>query len=128
MLSKDTLMTITQLRHRHLPFSFSFCFLSVRVQDNPAIFLAGFGSVEFHCDVTKGEFISFESQCEVLYHFEIMRRELGILLILVISSSFVQAVDECPLQCDCTDDFSIVTCRDMEKFPVFDFASKVKIL
>ncbi|RMX47879.1 hypothetical protein pdam_00010636, partial [Pocillopora damicornis] len=36
--------------------------------------------------------------------------------------------NECPLQCDCTDDFSIVVCRRMEKFPVFSFASNVKTL
>lgn len=64
----------------------------------------------------------------VWYHFAMMWRELSILLILMIVSSFTQAKDECPLQCDCTEDFSLVKCRDMEKFPVFGFASKVKIL
>ncbi|KAK2561372.1 hypothetical protein P5673_015880 [Acropora cervicornis] len=54
--------------------------------------------------------------------------KLYILLTLVISFSFAEDVYECPLQCDCSDDYSVVTCRDMEKFPVLDFAAKVKIL
>lgn len=60
--------------------------------------------------------------------FEMILRKLSIVLILIVLFSFAQAKDECPLQCDCSDDFSVVRCRGMEKFPVFGFASKVKTL
>ena len=55
-------------------------------------------------------------------------KKLRILFILVVLSSFVQAKDECPEKCTCSEDFSVLKCRGMEKFPVFGFASKVKTL
>ena len=56
-------------------------------------------------------------------------RKLSVLLILVVLTSLTQAKDdECPLECDCGADFSVVKCRKMEKFPVVSFAQKVKTL
>ena len=55
-------------------------------------------------------------------------RKLSFALVLVVLLSFAQAKNECPLLCDCSDDFSVVRCRGMDKFPVFGFSSKVKTL
>ena len=55
-------------------------------------------------------------------------RKLSVVFVLIVLLSSAQAKDECPLQCDCSSDFSVVRCRDMDKFPVFDFSSKVKTL
>ena len=55
-------------------------------------------------------------------------RKLSVALALIVLLSFAQAKDECPLQCDCSDDFFVVRCRGMEKFPVFGFSSKVRTL
>lgn len=63
-----------------------------------------------------------------LRYVEMISRKLRFLVILVILSSFAEAKDKCPLQCDCSEDLSVVKCRDMEKFPVFNFAEKVKTL
>ena len=63
-----------------------------------------------------------------LRNVEMISRKLRFLVILVILSSFAQAKDKCPLQCDCSEDLSVVKCRDMEKFPVLNFADKVKTL
>ena len=55
-------------------------------------------------------------------------RKQSIVLVLTVLLSLAQAKDECPLQCDCSDDLSVVRCRGMDKFPVFNFSSKVKTL
>ena len=55
-------------------------------------------------------------------------RKLSIVLVLMVLLSFAQAKNACPLQCDCSDDLSVVKCRGMVEFPVFGFASKVKTL
>lgn len=92
-------------------------------------------AVEFDCDVTEpqGSVFFARDLIGVVYifsrfDFDMICAKLYILLTLVISFSFAEDVYECPLQCDCSDDYSVVTCRGMEKFPALDFAAKVKIL
>lgn len=92
-------------------------------------------AVEFDCDVTERQGLVFFVRDLIgvvnifsRFDFDMICAKLYILLTLVISFSFAEDVYECPLQCDCSDDYSVVTCRDMEKFPVLDFAAKVKIL
>nr|XP_058958872.1 uncharacterized protein LOC131785930 [Pocillopora verrucosa] len=55
-------------------------------------------------------------------------RRQSIVLIMIILCSYTQAKLECPSKCHCADDFSVVICRGLEKFPVFGFASVVKTL
>ena len=54
--------------------------------------------------------------------------KLSILAVLVLLSPFAEAKHKCDKKCDCSEDFAVVKCHNMEKFPVFDFASKVKTL
>lgn len=96
-------------------------------------FIENFVRISFQLNMTSqgandhlGLFISVA--LEFVNRFEMISRGQGIVLMIVILCSYVQGKDECPLQCDCTDDFSIVICRRMENFPVFSFASNVKTL